>query len=300
MSSGIKNEWGAIQRVVVGTAEDMGGTPALGACYDPVSRQHVLRGDFPNETDVQHELEALSTALVEAGAEVIRPQALDNLNQVFARDVGMVVDNVLLRARMIEDRALEWEGVAQVLGDFDTETLPDGVKMEGGDLLVLDGALAVGFTHDSELSSLKVARTNSAAVDFLGTRFPHRKVLPIELAKSDTDPLANTLHLDCAFMPLGCGHAIVHKAAFLKSDQLNSLLQAHGQSGVLEVDATEAMLLQTNLFHVNPTTVLSDARFTRVNAQLKAWGYSVLTLELEHIGRMGGLLRCSTLPLARS
>ncbi len=300
MDCGIANEWGAIQQIVVGTAASMGGTPDVADCYDPVSRQHVIAGDFPAETDVQRELDGLAAALELAGAEVIRPATLDRLNQVFSRDIGMVVDNVLLRARTIGDRAREWGGVSAALTGLKPELLPEGARLEGGDLLVLDGGLAVGVTSDVVLAGLKVARTNLAAVDFLRERFPQRKLLSVELAKSDTDALANTLHLDCAFMPLGGGHAIVHKAAFLKADQLEALLDMHGRAGILEVDASEAMLLQTNLFHVNPTTILSDARFERVNAQLTAWDYNVLPIEMEHVSRMGGLLRCSTLPLARS
>jgi N-dimethylarginine dimethylaminohydrolase len=296
---GIANEWGAIQRVVVGTAESMGAAPALEACYDPTSRHHIAASSYPVEADVQRELDGLAQILQEVGAEVIRPQVIEGLIQVFARDIGMVVDDVLLRARTISERAGEWDGLTDALAGLHAENLPEGVRLEGGDLLVLDGALAVGVTPDNQLSGLKTARSNASAVAFLKERFPSREVLPIALSKDDIDPRACTLHLDCAFMPLGGGHAIVNSGAFLRPDELEALLEIHGSAGVLDVDAQQAMLLQTNLFNLGPTTVLSDARFEHVNSALRNWGYQVLTTKMEHVGRMGGLLRCTTFPLLR-
>ena len=46
---------------------------------------------------------------------MLRPEVLDDLNQIFARDVGVVIDDRLVATRMISDRAAEWHGIAPLL-----------------------------------------------------------------------------------------------------------------------------------------------------------------------------------------
>ena len=90
----------------------MGGTPALEEAYDPKSKEHIAAGTFPTEADCVCELDALATLLQSMDVEVLRPQVVPNLNQIFARDVGIVVEDRLVATRMIADRADEWQGVA--------------------------------------------------------------------------------------------------------------------------------------------------------------------------------------------
>ena len=45
------NEWANLKKVVVGTAQSMGGTPALEEAYDPKSKEHIAAGTFPTEAD---------------------------------------------------------------------------------------------------------------------------------------------------------------------------------------------------------------------------------------------------------
>ena len=47
----ITNEIAPLRAVVVGIADDFGGTPTLEKCYDPKSKEHVKLGIFPNEKD---------------------------------------------------------------------------------------------------------------------------------------------------------------------------------------------------------------------------------------------------------
>ena len=54
------NEWATLRKVVVGTAQSMGGTPALEDAYDPKSKEHIAAGTFPSEADCVRELDALA------------------------------------------------------------------------------------------------------------------------------------------------------------------------------------------------------------------------------------------------
>jgi N-dimethylarginine dimethylaminohydrolase len=243
------------------------------------------------------ELDGLASTLASHGVDVLRPADVAGLEQVFARDVGLVVEDVFFRSRMIEDRQGEWGGILPLLGDLTFETFPEGVRVEGGDVLLLDGAIVVGVTRSRGLMGKQTARTNADAADFLRERFPHRDVLECELHKDDRDPLKNALHLDCAYMPLGGGEAIIAPEAFLQHRQLDALKSRH--SSIIEISRDEAALLQSNLLHLDPHTLLIDPRFNRLGRTLESFGYSLISCPMESVGRMGGLFRCTTLPLNR-
>ena len=89
------NEWDTLQSVVVGTARQMGGTPLLADAYDPKSKLHIEAGTFPVEADCQRELDGLASLLTEMDVKVLRPEVLPDLNQIFARDVGVVLGDRL-------------------------------------------------------------------------------------------------------------------------------------------------------------------------------------------------------------
>ena len=58
--------------------------------------------------------------------------------------------------------------------------------------------------------------------------------------------------------------------------------------------------MNANVFSISPTVVVSEKRFTRLNDHLEnEWGLTVERIPYFEISKMGGLLRCSTLPLMR-
>jgi N-dimethylarginine dimethylaminohydrolase len=58
--------------------------------------------------------------------------------------------------------------------------------------------------------------------------------------------------------------------------------------------------MNANIFSISPTVVVSENRFTRLNSFLENnWGLTVERVPYYEISKMGGLLRCSTLPLVR-
>lgn len=293
----IDNEWGELKRIVVGRGDDMGQPTTAETAFDPTSHFHLMDGTYPGARDVEVQLKRLADVLVGCGVEVEHPVGIPDLEQIFARDVGLVIEDRFFRSVMIGERQAEWEGIHHLLDGLNIEVIPDHAKMEGGDVLVLEHSLAVGVTRDPELVGLKTARTNQQAVDFLSSEFPHREVPGVELHKDDRNPLKCALHLDCAFMPLGRGEAMVCRDAFLHADQLDALIGRF--SHVIDISLTEAALLQTNLLHIDPETVLIDPRFARISKILKQRGYRLIDVPMHHVGKMGGLFRCTTLPLLR-
>lgn len=294
----IPNEWGKLEAVVVGHGRSMGAPPTLESAFDPTSKLHISQGTYPLHSDVADQLDGLAALLEGEGISVLRPADLADVEQVFARDVGLVIDGTFIRSRTIEARRGEWNGVEPILGDTPWTPLPEDVHMEGGDVVVMDDTLLVGVTHRPEWTALQVARTLPSALEFLKSTFPDREVVGLELHKNDHDPLKCALHLDCAYMPLGGGYAIICPEAFVQEEQLNALKRRH--SSCIEVTLEEAALLQTNLLLTAPDTVVIDPRFVRLGEALQQKGFRLISCPLDKVGRMGGLFRCSTLPLRRS
>ena len=298
MEVNIPNEWGRLETVVVGHGRSMPPPPTVDTAFDPTSKWHLSQGTYPLHEEVAAQLDALADVLTHAGIEVLRPVDIPELEQVFARDVGLVIDSTFIRSRTIEERQGEWKGVAPLLEGVDWLQLPDNIHLEGGDVIVLDGALAVGVTHRPEWTSLQVARTLPPALSYLEEAFPNRDIIGIELHKDDQDPLKCALHLDCAYMPLGGGEAIVCPEAFVEEAQFNALMSRH--SKYVSISLSEAATLQSNLLSLTPDTVLIDPQFTRLGTILEDWGYHLVKSPMDKVGRMGGLFRCTTLPLRRS
>lgn len=297
MKRNIPSEWHPLRRVIVGHGRSMGPEPTVDSAYDPTSRHHLRQGTYPTPDQVEAELDGLASAMKRHGVDVLRPVDTPDLNQVFARDVGMVIGDQFFRANMIEDRSAEWSGIQSLIDDPVT-LIPDDVRMEGGDVLVLPDALVVGVTRDPDQLALQTARTHASAVPFLKSHFPDREVLTAELHKNDQHPVGCSLHLDCAYMPLGGGQAILCREAFRHEAERLAIELRH--TDIVAITPEEAALLQSNLLHLAPDTLLIDPRFRRLAGVLEQWDYTLVPISMEHVGRMGGLFRCSTLPLLRA
>ena len=295
------NEWASLRKMVVGIGTSMGGVPDLADAYDPKSKEHIAAGTFPSEEDVSAELNALVRLLEDVGIEVLRPHNIDGLNQVFARDVGVVIEDKLVVTGMIADRAQEWEGIAPLLQNTPAShrlVAPPGVRVEGGDVMPMDGELWVGYSPKQDFDRFTTSRTNEAALDWLSDQFPDWNVRGFALTKSDEDPRANALHLDCCLSVMGGGEAILHANGFREESDLKWLRERFGDRR-LEVDAEQMYHMQCNLISIDPQHVVSCPGFESVNAQLQAWGYHVTTTPMQETAKMEGLLRCVTLPLHR-
>ena len=58
--------------------------------------------------------------------------------------------------------------------------------------------------------------------------------------------------------------------------------------------------MNPNIFSISPEIIVSDKAFTRMNKFLREeWNFTVEEIPYREISKMGGLLRCSTMPLVR-
>ena len=64
MKLNVNNETSKLLSVVLGIAESVGPAPKIEECYDPKSRQHVLKKTYPKEIDMLLEMESFATFFI--------------------------------------------------------------------------------------------------------------------------------------------------------------------------------------------------------------------------------------------
>ncbi|MBZ9652051.1 dimethylarginine dimethylaminohydrolase family protein [Psychroflexus montanilacus] len=298
----ITNETSRLKSVVLGVANSNGAQPKIEDAYDPKSIKHIKEGTYPEEEDMIEEMEQVAAILKKHNVEVLRPKVIQDYNQIFSRDIGFVIDDKFIFANILPDREKEIKAIDFVLDQIDSGKkikLPEQCHIEGGDVMPHGDYILVGTYRGKDYSDFITARTNVEAVEELQNLFPHKSVKSFNLRKSNTDPKANALHLDCCFQPVGDQYAIIHRNGFLEQEEYEWLVNLYGKENVFEIDAQEMYDMNSNIFSISKDVVISDQHFKRLNAWLTSKGIQVETVKYREIAKQEGLLRCSTLPLIR-
>ena len=296
------NETAKLRAVIVGIAEDFGGAPSLKDCYDPKSKEHVRLGLFPIENDCILAMDDFVSVLKSYDVKVYRPQNIEGLNQIFSRDIAFVIGDKLILPNIIEDRRKEVEAINNVLNDISglyKIKMPEDARAEGGDVILCNDYIFVGYSENEDFEKYTVARTNRSGLDFLKTTFSNKKVKGFELRKSDDDARKNALHLDCCFQPIGNGMAILYKGGFKNEEDFNFLVNYFHKKNIIEINRDEMYSMNSNIFSISEKVIVSDKNFLRLNSELRARGFIVEEVAYSEIAKMSGLFRCSTMPLIR-
>ena len=303
MKISVKTETARLREVVLGLPDSNGPTPALEETFDAKSYESVLKGIYPSQEDITAEMNAFEAVLLKYGVKVYRPRLVENCNQVFARDVGFVIDDKIIVSNIIPDRQDEidaYDGIYSQIHYKQIYNLPEAVHVEGGDVVLYGDTIFLGQYAFPDYPQVKTARTNRLALEYLQMIFPEKHIIPLNLRKSDTDPYEGILHLDCTFMPVGRGKAVIYKGGFLNPRDADHLVDMFGKDNVFELTREEMYWMNSNIFSISEDVVVVEENFTRLAAHLRdVWGMTVETVPYREISKMGGLLRCSTLPLRR-
>lgn len=298
----VKNETGRLRAVVLGIANQNGPIPTTEEAYDPKSLAHIKAGTYPAESDMIYEMSAFQQVLQRYGVKVYRPTLIPNLNQIFARDIGFVIEDKFIKANILPDRADEWQAIDYLTQQIDPKALiqaPEDVHMEGGDVIVWNEYIFVGTYTGADYSQINTARTNQKGVDFIRDLFPDKTVKAFDLVKSMTDARSNALHLDCCFQPIGKNKAIIYKGGFRDLADYQYLVDLFGAHNLFEITAEEMYQMYSNVFSIAENIVVSEQKFDRLNRWLRENAFIVEEIPYHEIGKQEGLLRCSTLPLLR-
>lgn len=298
----IRNETNQLLCVILGIADHSGSIPTYDQAYDPKSRFHIRQGTYPKENDLVLQLDAMQDALQKHGVDVLRPKIVPNCNQIFCRDIAFVVDNSLLISNILPARDKEISAIQWIIDQIPQENIlriPDDVHVEGGDVLVHDDHLFVGYYDQSDYADLVTARTNANALLYLSKQFPDKEVMGFELHKSNHNPYQNTLHLDCCFQPFGENHAMICPDGFMHKEDVLWIEKFFGTENLFVTDKQSMFDMQSNLLSIRSDLVISDPSFTEVNHWLNTKGIEVITVNYDQISKQGGLFRCTILPLIR-
>lgn len=282
----ISSETAQLKSVVLGIGHDQGEELDI----NPVSKMHKENGTYPTEEAIVKEIQTVEDALTNEGIEVLRPSNMPRREQIFTRDIGFVIDDKFIVANMLEPvRQAEIRGIKWLLdeiGSLNIIRIPDGARVEGGDVIVHNEHVFVGISK----------RTNRQGFEFLKSQFPMRKFHAIEVLVTD-DPKTNVLHLDCTFQPIGFDMAILYEDGFKVKPQ--AIYEVFPEDKLIKVDQDEMNRMFPNIFSISPKKVLIEKGFKRLIDELTSKGIETIPVSYSETSKLSGLLRCSTLPLSR-
>ena len=303
MKLNIKNETGKLKSVVLGQPKSMGPIPTLEESYDAKSYHSIEHNIYPKEEDIISEVSAFEAVLKKYDVEVLRPAIIKDYNQVFARDVAFVIEDKMIISNVIKDREDEQEAYRKIFEKVEWRkiiNLPETAHIEGGDVIVWNDYLFIGTCYSEDYRSFKTARTNEYAIEILKEYFPKKRIIDLDLKKNDKIPYEGILHLDCTFNPIGKDKCIIYKNGFVDESDYELIVDIFGEENCFNITDEEMFEMNPNIFSISPEVVVSDHTFTRMNRHLRdVWGFTVEEIPYREVSKMGGLLRCSTMPLVR-
>jgi len=298
----VQNETSRLRAVVLGSAVNNGPTPTIDEAYDPKSLEHIVAGTYPVEADMVKEMEAFSAVFQKYDVTVFRPKLIENYNQIFARDIGFVIDDIFIKANILPDRERELDAIQYIIDQINPSKVvrpPEEVHIEGGDVMLWNNYVFIGTYKGSDYKDYITARTNWQGVEFIRNLFPNKIVKEFDLVKSKIEARDNALHLDCCFQPVGTNKGIIYKRGFREEADYMYLVNLFGKENLFHIKREEMYNMNSNVFSIAPDVVVSERKFKRLNKWLRKNGFTVEEIPYAEIAKQEGLLRCSTLPLIR-
>lgn len=248
------------------------------------------------------EMDAFNAVFEKYNVTVYRPELIPNYNQIFARDIGFVIDDVFIKSNILPDRERELDAIQYVINQINPSKVvrpPEEVHIEGGDVMLWNDYIFIGTYKGSDYKDYITARTNWQGVDFIRQLFPNKIVKDFDLVKSKLEARDNALHLDCCFQPVGNDKGIIYKNGFREEADYLFLVNLFGKENLFHITRDEMYDMNSNVFSIAPNVVVSEKNFTRLNNWLREQGFVVEEIPYAEIAKQEGLLRCSTLPLLR-
>ncbi|MFB4210814.1 dimethylarginine dimethylaminohydrolase family protein [Shouchella sp. JSM 1781072] len=200
--------------------------------------------------------------------------------QVFMRDSGFTIENVLYVARMeSEIRQGEEKELANFLKAIDRPFQPiqEGT-IEGGDVIVTEDVIYVGASGRTSSNSLSMLEQNHGSKQFQWVPFDHKY-----------------LHLDCVFQPISKHEALVYPEA-IDSEAYQLLSERYD---CIEVSKEEQFNLSVNVLSIGEKRILALPQNKKTNQALRDRGYTIIEVDFSEIIKSGGSFRCVTLPIHR-
>ncbi len=295
----VDNENDKLTDVIVGNSLNFKSEINFRDLYDPISLFHYLKGTFPIKSKLQNQISQFKKVLKKYNVK-IHDLDIINTNQIFARDLGFVIEEKFFLSSILPDRENEIKGLDSLLNKIkNIVRIPADKHIEGGDVIIDNDNIFIGYYDQKDYKNQITARTNKQAVKFMKKECPNKNIIPLELIKSPHNPRLNALHLDCCFQPVSKNKAVICKQAFKNPHELNQLISFYQEDNLFEITLDEMSRLYSNFLSIDKNIVISDIKFKRLNKWFENMNIEVEEIDYSEISKLGGLFRCTTLPLLR-
>lgn len=212
----------------------------------------------------------------------VKPYFLDingNPSQLFARDIGFVINDLLFISNMKNSlRKSEIAGLKDFVINKNINHYIMQHTVEGGDIIVHNNKVFIGQAN----------RTDEAAFieidNILRTKFNNS----YECIKVFFD--SSKIHLDCVFNIIDKDTCIISKNVYNRSEIIKHFSKA------IEIQSDELSLLAPNIVVLGDKILCSSEKLSKV---LKNNGYNSKFIQFDEIVKDSGSLGCCVLPLLR-
>lgn len=278
----INDEYSKLRKVVVASAKYY--DPTTLAINNETIKYYAENGGVPTKEAILQEQQNFWTTLKKLDVELFVAKQVEGAKgQMFTRDLAFAIGDKLFISNMRkENRRLAINGWEYIINQIDHDKIikvPSDIYLEGGDILIDNKTIFVGLSE----------RTNMDGVNFLKkTLDKSYNIIPLKLKPK-------FLHLDVVFTIINPNLAIVYKNGL--EDESYELLKMYNK---IEITEQEQFELATNVFVVNPHTIIMNSNHTRIAEALKKLGLNIIQLDLSETAKDGGAFRCTTCPLERN
>ncbi|ABR47680.1 amidinotransferase [Alkaliphilus metalliredigens QYMF] len=221
----------------------------------------------------------LVNILVECGVKVQFLDLDSSPSQVFTRDIGFIIENILFISKMTDPlRQSEIKGLIQLAKKHKIKIHLMSHNVEGGDVIVHDNKIFIG---QGNRSNERAAEEIAAVLSQNNMEYQIIKVL------FDT----TKIHLDCVF-------SILDKDTCLISDDVFKPQNIKDHfSKTIEVPKDQVDILAANIINLGQNRILCCSEsLTHI---LQDHGYHTSFIEFSEVIKVGGSIGCCVLPILR-
>ena len=167
MNINVFDENSQLKELVVGNSFNFKSQINFRDLYDPISLYNYLKGSFPNKYKLQNQISNFKKILLKYNIKIHDLEVLDT-NQIFVRDLGFVIDNKFFISSILPDRELEIKGLKKIMKQINNNVkLPKNAHIEGGDVVLDENHIFIGYYGQKDYKNQITARTNKKAIKII-------------------------------------------------------------------------------------------------------------------------------------
>lgn len=261
MNINIKNRYKSLQEVIM--------------CY-PVN--YWVENNTINKELLFQQYNNFINTLSAAGVKIYFLDPLYGTSQVYTRDIGFVIDDILFIGKMKESNRLnEIKALEELINKKRIKVIRINNYIEGGDVTVHNKIVFVGLSSRTSVEAIKELS------NILSNENLDYKVIPIKFDNNEM------LHLDCVFNILSDECCVVTEFIF-DIDIIKKFFKK-----CYFINNKDAKQLAVNFITIDENTVITSSK--TLCKLLSNDGVKSIYIDYSEIIKGGGAFTCTTLPI---